>query len=80
MLSFKPGLDKATQSDNIIKTIERVRQFDFNIGANYIFGLPDDDYKSMRNTIDFAKEITQLQYIGQELGVEVHLTPKCHCE
>ena len=43
--------------EDIIKTIERVRQFDFNIGANYIFGLPDDDYKSMRNTIDFAKEI-----------------------
>ncbi len=43
--------------EDIIKTIQRVKKFDFNIGANYIFGLPDDDHKSMRNTLDLAKEI-----------------------
>ena len=43
--------------EDIVKTVERVKEFDYNIGANYIFGLPDDDLKSMRNTLDLAKEI-----------------------
>ena len=42
---------------DIIKTLERVRRHDFYIGANYIFGLPDEDISSMKNTINLAKEI-----------------------
>ena len=41
---------------DIIKTLERVRDMIF-IGANYIFGLPDEDISSMKNTINLAKEI-----------------------
>jgi len=43
--------------EDIIKTVDRVKEYDYNIGANYIFGLPDDDEESMRNTLDLAKEI-----------------------
>ena len=29
----------------------------FNVGANYIFGLPEDDYDSMNETLDLALRI-----------------------
>ena len=60
-----------------LKTIDRVRKYDFNIGANYIFGLPDEDHSSMRNTLNLAKEINSewanfysaMAYPGSQLHV-----------
>ncbi|RAU20880.1 B12-binding domain-containing radical SAM protein [Paramagnetospirillum kuznetsovii] len=39
---------------DIVETIARVRDTGINIGANYIFGLPDDTLGTMRQTLDLA--------------------------
>tara|TARA_B110000238_G_C15944234_1_gene360358 strand:- start:131 stop:679 length:549 start_codon:yes stop_codon:yes gene_type:complete len=38
----------------IDKVIQEIQNSDINVGGNYIFGLPQDDQESMRNTLDFA--------------------------
>jgi radical SAM superfamily enzyme YgiQ (UPF0313 family) len=45
------------QTQDIKKIIEKVRNFGFNVGANYIFGLPDDDENSMKETLDLAIDV-----------------------
>jgi len=42
---------------DIIKTVRRIQNAGINVIGNYIFGLPDDTHKSMRETIDLALEI-----------------------
>ena len=37
--------------------VKKVRDMGFNVGANYIFGLPEDDYDSMNETLDLALRI-----------------------
>lgn len=37
-----------------LETMERVRAADVYVGANYIFGLPEDDHDSMQATLDLA--------------------------
>jgi len=44
-------------TEKIYETISRVKDLDFYIGANYIFGLPDDDHGSMQETLDMAIKI-----------------------
>lgn len=44
-------------TDKIYETIKRVKDLDFYIGANYIFGLPDDGHSSMQETLDMAMKI-----------------------
>ena len=34
----------------------------------------------MASCLDFANEISELQSVGEEMGIEVMLTPKFHCE
>ena len=34
----------------------------------------------MANCLDFEEEESLLQYYGQDLGVTIDCTPKCHCE
>jgi anaerobic magnesium-protoporphyrin IX monomethyl ester cyclase len=41
----------------IISSIARLRDVGINIGANYIFGLPDDTVATMRQTLDLAKSL-----------------------
>lgn len=43
--------------DHIYVTVERVRRHDLCIGANYIFGLPDDTADSMLATLRLAKAL-----------------------
>lgn len=50
-------VDKNFSADQIQETISRVRGADINIGANYIFGLPEDDGQSMQDTLDLALDI-----------------------
>ncbi|MDA1128306.1 MAG: cobalamin-dependent protein, partial [Chloroflexi bacterium] len=50
-------VDKGFDQDLIFKTINEVKAADINIGANYIFGLPEDDLASMRKTLDLAIEL-----------------------
>ncbi len=37
--------------------VKKVRDMGFYVGANYIFGLPDDDYDTMRETLDLSLRI-----------------------
>jgi radical SAM superfamily enzyme YgiQ (UPF0313 family) len=42
---------------NIFEIVKKVRDLGFYVGANYIFGLPDDNKKSMQETLDLALKI-----------------------
>jgi radical SAM superfamily enzyme YgiQ (UPF0313 family) len=42
---------------DIEKIVHKVKNMGFFVGANYIFGLPDDDYDSMQETLDLAVRI-----------------------
>jgi hypothetical protein len=42
---------------NIFEIVKKVRDLGFYVGANYIFGLPDDNKKSMQETLDLAIKI-----------------------
>ena len=37
--------------------VKKVRDMGFYVGANYIFGLPDDDYDSMQETLDLSLRV-----------------------
>ncbi len=37
--------------------VKKVRDFGFNVGANYIFGLPDDNFDTMNETLDLSLRI-----------------------
>jgi radical SAM superfamily enzyme YgiQ (UPF0313 family) len=53
----RDGVEKNFGKKDILKTLEKVRQAGINIGANFIFGLPDDTLETMRDTLDMAIEI-----------------------
>ena len=42
---------------NIEEIVKKVRDMGFYVGANYIFGLPDDDLDSMKETLDLSQRI-----------------------
>jgi anaerobic magnesium-protoporphyrin IX monomethyl ester cyclase len=54
----RDGVSKGRFGDIDIKAIVRkVQDAGIYVGANYIFGLPDDDYESMMWTLDMALEL-----------------------
>lgn len=55
--SVRDGVDKSFGEDQMYATLEKVRAADINVIANYIFGLPDDDYTSMRQTLELSRSI-----------------------
>ena len=42
---------------NIEEIVKKVRDMGFYVGSNYIFGLPDDDLDSMKETLDLSLRI-----------------------
>jgi len=50
------GVGKHFTKETIDTAVEATREADINIIGNFIFGLPDDDLKSMQATLDMAKE------------------------
>ena len=44
-------------SEMIYSAVDAVRVHDIAVGANYIFGLPDDTQESMEETLDLAMEL-----------------------
>lgn len=50
-------VDKGFDQDLIFKTISQVKAAGIYIGANYIFGLPEDDLASMQKTLDLACDL-----------------------
>ena len=63
-----------TESD-IYKVVRRIQDAGINIIANYMFGLPDEDYTSMQATLDMSLELncewanfySAMAYPGSEL-------------
>jgi len=44
-------------NEKIFESVEKIRNHDIKIGANYIFGLPEDDLETMQQTLDLAIEL-----------------------
>ena len=53
----RADVDKGYRPEAIHKAIGMVRQSGIHVMGNYIFGLPEDDHTTMRETLDFAKEL-----------------------
>jgi len=53
----RDGARKALRSEDIVGIVRAIQQAGINVIGNYIFGLPDDDFASMRETLDLAKEL-----------------------
>lgn len=49
--------DKGFRQEQIFETLDRVRAEGICIGANYIFGLPEDNVQSMQETLDLALDL-----------------------
>ena len=45
------------QIEDISTVIKLIQQYDINVGANYIFGFPHDNYETMQQTLDLALEL-----------------------
>jgi len=63
---------------NIIELVQSVKDTGINIIGNYIFGLPEDNYETMRDTLGLAIELncefvnfyTAMAYPGSALYIE----------
>ena len=53
----RDGVDKSFGKRDIKKVVKKVKDAGICIGANYIFGLPDDTHKTMKDTLDLALEL-----------------------
>jgi radical SAM superfamily enzyme YgiQ (UPF0313 family) len=53
----RDDVDKGFGQEEIFRTIEKVRATGINVIANYIFGLPGDNFESMQATLDLALEL-----------------------
>lgn len=54
----RDGVEKGRFGDeDITRIIEKIRSYDISVGANYIFGLPDDTMESMQQTLDLAMRL-----------------------
>lgn len=72
----RDGAEKGKfDNEGIINAVRRVQNHGIAVGANYIFGLPDDTKESMQATLDLAYEINSewanfycaMAYPGSEL-------------
>lgn len=69
------GVSKKFNHDTVKKAIEMTQAAGISIIGNFIFGLPDDDFETMRETLDMAKEFnfeyinfyTAMAYPGSQL-------------
>lgn len=53
----RADVDKGYRPDTVVAAVDRVRQSGMHVLGNYIFGLPEDDRATMRQTLDFAIEL-----------------------
>lgn len=53
----RDGAKKALKNEDIVGIVRAIQEAGINVIGNYIFGLPDDDAHSMRETLDLAKEL-----------------------
>ncbi len=53
----RADVDKAYAQDQIATTLDRLHSAGIHVLGNYMFGLPEDDEASMRQTLDLAVEL-----------------------
>jgi radical SAM superfamily enzyme YgiQ (UPF0313 family) len=53
----RDGAEKSLDSEDILAIVNEVRKAGINVIGNFIFGLPDDDLVSMRETLTLAKNL-----------------------
>jgi radical SAM superfamily enzyme YgiQ (UPF0313 family) len=53
----RDGAGKALRSENIVEIVREIQAADINVIGNFIFGLPDDDLDTMRETMELALEL-----------------------
>jgi len=53
----RDGADKSFSQDDIREIVRLIQKAGINVIGNYIFGLPDDDLATMRETLDLAREL-----------------------
>lgn len=53
----RDGVNKQMRKKNIREVVERIQDAGIRVGANFIFGLPDDTTDTMQETFDFAAEL-----------------------
>jgi radical SAM superfamily enzyme YgiQ (UPF0313 family) len=53
----RDGAEKSFAQDEIRDIVRTIQMNDIAVIGNYIFGLPDDDLDSMRETLNLAKEL-----------------------
>lgn len=53
----RDGAQKSFGKKDIADVVQRIRDQGMYVGANYIFGLPDDDLQTMQETLDLAMDL-----------------------
>lgn len=53
----RDGAEKSLAQADILDIVKEIQQADIQVIGNFIFGLPDDDLETMRQTLDLAKEL-----------------------
>jgi len=53
----RDGAQKTLDNNEIITVVRDIQKANINVIGNYIFGLQDDTLKTMRQTLDLAKEL-----------------------
>jgi anaerobic magnesium-protoporphyrin IX monomethyl ester cyclase len=78
--NVRKGVVKGKFQDlNIVEIVDKIHDHDINIGANYIFGLPNDTKESMNTTLDLALSLNTdwanfycaMAYPGSKLHEEI---------
>ena len=53
----RKNIHKSFCSEKLIATVSLIKQYDINVIGNYIFGLPEDNCRTMQKTLDLAIEL-----------------------
>lgn len=53
----RDGAEKSLDHTDIVRIVREIQKADINVIGNFIFGLPDDDLESMRQTLELAKAL-----------------------
>jgi anaerobic magnesium-protoporphyrin IX monomethyl ester cyclase len=53
----RDGAEKSFDAEDITRVVREIQFAGIHVIGNYIFGLPDDDHRTMRETLDLALEL-----------------------
>lgn len=53
----RDGAEKSLSSADIVDIVQNIKDAGIHVIGNFIFGLPDDDLETMRQTLDLAKDL-----------------------